>query len=257
MAYLVNFKLFAMSLGPDLEAFTLWFAANWRSESVHLWSLSVEEQFYIVYPLLLYLTAVRYRTAMLVAVVVISIAARTWFIEEAPYSYYAVLLPVCMEYFAWGCLFAWLEANNRLRRLNANYVLPASASVALVLIYLEFHYKLDGFYQFQTTHFQSPIAVCLGFFMWSVWNLDRSHPMARFLSFRPFVYFGEMSYTMYLVHLFTWDLWEKLGIDLPFSKNVDLMIGTWVLTTIISMSIWHAVEKPANQLKRYVPYARR
>jgi len=254
VSYLVNIKLYLMSLGPDIEAFTLWFAAHWRTDSVHLWSLSVEEQFYIVYPLLLYLTAARFRTGMLLAIIVLSILARTWFIENVPYSYYSALLPVCMEYFAWGCVFAWLESQNKLGRINPNVILPLSTILVVALITIEFHWKLDGFYQFQTTHFQSPIAMCLGFFIWSLWNIKPSHPAARFLSFKPFVYFGEMSYTMYLIHLFTWDLWPRLGIDLPFSAKANLMIGTWVLTSLLAMAIWHTVEKPANNLKRFIPY---
>ncbi|RYG06828.1 MAG: acyltransferase, partial [Burkholderiales bacterium] len=105
-AYLVNIKLFLISLEPGSAELQAWMAGNWRTENWHLWSLSVEEQFYILYPLALYLTPARHRVAMLVCMVFASIAAHVLFIRLLPHSFYGALLPVCMEYFAWGCLFS-------------------------------------------------------------------------------------------------------------------------------------------------------
>ncbi|MGH8577483.1 MAG: hypothetical protein ACREXJ_11345, partial [Gammaproteobacteria bacterium] len=78
--------------------------------------------------------------------------------------------------------------------------------------------------------------------------------VARALSFRPFVYFGEMSYTLYLVHLIAWDLFSATGIVLPFSPETNGLIGGFALSLLMGMAIWHGFEKPIYGLRRYLPY---
>ena len=257
LAYLMNIKLFTLSLVPDSGAFQEWFIQGWKAQSMHLWSLSVEEQFYIVYPLVLYLTPARFRTVMLVSVVIASVAARYWFANHYPGSFYGTLLPVCAEYFAWGCLFSWLEGNNRLQRLSPNWTLGLSSAAVVVLIGTEYYLKHNGFLQFVVSHYQTPIALSMGFFIWSLWSINDSHMVARILSWRPLVYFGEMSYTLYLVHLLALDLFLASGIGLPFEPKTDLLIGGFCTSILMAMAIWHLVEKPAYSLRRFVPYTKR
>lgn len=254
--YLINVKLFALSVSWPLAQFHHWFLEAWRSESLHLWSLSVEEQFYILYPLALYLTPVRYRTAMLFAVLILSIASRFWFMAHYPKSFYGTLLPVCTEYFAWGCLFAWLESRNRLKALSPSWTLGLSTGVTLILIAAEHRLGHSGFLQFTTSHYQTPIALSMGFFIWGLWSIDDRHWVTRVLSFKPLVYFGAMSYTLYLVHLVALDIFSSTGIELPFSKLINQTVGAFITTLLMGIAIWHLVEKPVYSLRRYLPYAK-
>lgn len=253
LGYVLNIKLFVASLGPFAE-FQQWFMEAWRRQSLHLWSLSVEEQFYIVYPLLLYLTSVRWRTAMLVTVLFMSIAARVWLMARYSRSFYGTLLPVCAEYFVWGCLFSWLESRRRLTWLSPSWALGVGLFFAVLLVAIEFHFGQSGFLQFSVSNYQTPIAAAMGFFIWGLWSVDETHIVARALSFRPFVYFGEMSYTLYLVHLIAWDLFSATGIVLPFSPETNGLIGGFVLSLLMGMAIWHGFEKPIYGLRRYLPY---
>jgi len=256
LAYLVNVKLFTLSFGPDLAAFGDWFGPAWQRESLQVWSLSVEEQFYLAYPLLFFTTPAARRTAVLFAVLGASILSRAWLAAAFPQTFYSALLPVCAEYLVWGCIFAWLMAQGALRRLSPRWMVALSGIGIVALIGLEFHLGMHGFFQFRTSHFQTPIAFLIGLFIWSLWNAGATHPLVRFLSWRPFVYFGEMSYTMYLTHLMSWDIYAALRGGMPAPKSAEILIGTWVVTTLMSMAIWHGVEKPMNSLKRYVGRAR-
>ncbi|MGH8498513.1 MAG: acyltransferase family protein, partial [Methylococcales bacterium] len=196
LLYLVNIKLFALSISMPYAQFHRWFLEAWRNESLHLWSLSVEEQFYILYPLALYLTPLRYRSAMLFAVLVLSIVSRFWFMACYPKSFYGTLLPVCTEYFVWGCLFAWLETCNRLKDLSPSWTMGLSTLMTLVLIGTEHQLGHSGFLQFTTSHYPTPIALSMGFFIWGLWSTDYKHWVIRALSWKPLVYFGAMSYTL-------------------------------------------------------------
>lgn len=253
--YLVNVKMFALSVSMPFGQFHGWFLEAWRRESLHLWSLSVEEQFYILYPLVLYLTPVRYRTWMLLSVLFLSIVSRFWFMAFFPKSFYGTLLPVCTEYFVWGCIFAWLEARNRLAALSASWTLGLSALLILLLIVTEHQLGESGFLQFTTSHYQTPIALGMGFFIWGLWSIDDRHWVARMLSWKPLVYFGAMSYTLYLVHLVAADIFSCTGIELPFAPQTTRIVGAFVTTLLMGVGIWHLVEKPVYSLRRYIPYA--
>ena len=252
--YLVNIKLFAISLDPTSPEFLAWMDGGWRRGNWHLWSLSAEEQFYILWPLALYLTPTRLRTAMLFGLVAFSIASRIVFMKYLPDVFFGALLPGCMEYFAWGCLFAWWESRRRLAALPPGPVLYASLGCIAIAIAMQYLAGPRGFLQFVTTHYQTPIALAFGFLIWTLWALPRQHEIVRILSFRPFVYFGEMSYTCYLVHLVARDVFLATGIDLPFSNYVDEVIGAYVLTLVMAMAIWHLFEKPIYGLRRHLPY---
>ncbi len=255
LGYVLNIELFVASLGPFAE-FQRWFMEEWRRQSMHLWSLSVEEQFYIVYPLLLYLTPVRWRTAMLLAVLAASIAARMWLMASYPRSFYGTLLPVCAEYFVWGCLFSWLESRQGLARLSPSWALGTGLGAVALLVAIEFHLGQSGFLQFSVSHYQTPIAAAMGFFIWGLWSIPGHHIVARVLSFRPFVYFGEMSYTLYLVHLIAWDLYSATGIALPLPAGMNSLVGGFALSLLMGMAVWHGFEKPIYGLRRFLPYSK-
>ncbi len=256
LAYLVNIKLFSLSLVQHSQAFHEWFIRDWQTESMHLWSLSVEEQFYIIYPLIFYLSPSRYRTSILFFLLIASIAARFWFMSYYPRTFYGTLLPVCAEYFVWGCIFSWLESKDKLTRLSPNWSLNLSSIAIITLVGLETYLGHTGFLQFSTSHYQTPIAISMGFFVWGLWAIDDSHIVARTLSFKPFVYFGSMSYTLYLVHLVSIDLFKAMDIELPFSQQTNIVVGGFILSLLMAMAIWHLFEKPMYSLRRYLPYSR-
>lgn len=256
VSYLVNIKLFLLSLDASSTDFSAWFNRSWQHQNWHFWSLSVEEQFYIVFPLALYLAPARSRVAMMILLVLCSIAAHVLFIRYLPNSFYGALLPVCMEYFAWGGAFSLLHSQKRLGRLNPSWTFMLSVAAILLTISVQAWRDNPGVLQFVTKLYQTPIALALGFMIWSLWSLPPEHPVARFLSFRPFVYMGEISYTCYLVHLVALDIFLAAGLQLPFATFVNNGIGAFFVTLLLAIPIWHLYEKPIYGLRRYFPYSR-
>ncbi|MGH8511959.1 MAG: acyltransferase family protein, partial [Gammaproteobacteria bacterium] len=112
----------------------------------------------------------------------------------------------------------------------------------------------SGFLQFSTSHYQTPIALSMGFFVWGLWSLPESHLVVRVLSFGPFVYFGTMSYTLYLVHLIAMNLFNSLDLQLPLPQHIGMVAGGFAISLLMASAIWHCYEKPIYALRRYLPY---
>jgi peptidoglycan/LPS O-acetylase OafA/YrhL len=255
--YLVNWKLWVLSLNPTSPEFIHWQDGGWLTGSWHLWSLSVEEQYYVLYPLVLYFSPPRWRVLMLMGLAVASIAARMLFMHFAPDSFYGALLPVCAEYLVWGGLLAWLDLQGRMQRLRPEPVLWAALAVLALAVICQYKFGPHGVLQFVTTHYQTPIAIALGFVIWSLWHLPAQHWVVQFLSWKPLAYFGHLSYTCYLLHLVALDIFVATGIELPFSPLINRAVGSLGVTLLGAVLIWYLVEQPIYRLRRFVPYAGR
>jgi peptidoglycan/LPS O-acetylase OafA/YrhL len=70
-----------------------------------------------------------------------------------------------------------------------------------------------------------------------------------------------MSYTLYLVHLLTWNLLAASpsmlsALGLSTSGHAGIAIAGFLLSVLLAMAIWHLFEKPIYALRRYLPYYR-
>ena len=126
----------------------------------------------------------------------------------------------------------------------------------VILIAVEFLLEQEGFLQFRTTHYQTPISLALGFFIWALWTLGPTNISVRALSWRPHVNLGDKSFTLYLTHLLALDVFLATKIELPFSPTVNNAVGSMVTCLVMSAIIWHLYEKPMYSFRRYINYAR-
>ncbi len=247
--YVFNLKVFDVSLGPRVAEFVT--HRNLIQAGTHLWSLSVEEQYYLLYPVLLLATPKARRRSMLFALLGMSIATRFVFATWLPRSYYGALLPVCGEYLLWGCLAADWDHKGTIKKLPAAWVLYGSL-IAIAILW-RFGNQTIIFGQFIPTHQQSLFAPAFAGLIVGLWHGGHTWP-ARLLAVPPLPYFGKMSYGMYLIHVFTWPMWDRIRLELPSAQVIPDFWATLVLTTILGMASWHFFESPINDLKDRVPY---
>ncbi len=171
----------------------------------HCWSLAVEEQFYMLWPLLAAFLFVR-RIDMTRALVLIILAVWCWRVflvagVDASVDYLYRALDTRADELAVGCLFAVLGRSSEWRaRLASVLRLPAAGPVLLLLVYAS---TLIGahsaLFRYCFGYMVEPIMIGLLMLM-TVWASTRSGWLAGLLNNRLLVHVGQVSYCMYLFH---------------------------------------------------------
>lgn len=196
---------------------------------LHVWSLSIEEQYYLVLPALLVVIAKRFWTIAAVAVCLSSLLLCLWMVPIKPgASFY--LLPTRAWELALGSLGAIALDGTSLGRLLGR--LFWLALIALVLV---------PFFPTGAPHpGMDALIVCVA----TLIIILRRHPLADGLwCLRPLVWFGNISYSLYLVH---WPL-------LAFAQNAWVSpspglvrLGLIVLGCGLAWVLFRYVEQPVR-----------
>jgi peptidoglycan/LPS O-acetylase OafA/YrhL len=238
---------------------TLLYVANWAQIAGwlnpmgalgHTWSLAIEEQFYILWPLVLsFLLGTLSRTGTMFAVGGFAIASL--FLRAALYDGHETASRVMhgsdtrAETLLIGCLLALLL---RFRALELP-PRPAFASALAVPAAL----SLAWFFGNVTLHTEwlprgglTLVALSAAVLLLGL-ELSRESPLARALSWRPLVAVGRISYGLYLWH---WPVFLVLlpkDLDAPTAWETILRFAATFAAATVS---WFAIERPALALKR-------
>ena len=78
--YYLNIKLFLVSLHQELPEFINWWG-DWDTQDLHLWSVAVEEQFYILFPFVYFLVPARHMGLAFALTVAVGLASRRYFMH--------------------------------------------------------------------------------------------------------------------------------------------------------------------------------
>ena len=216
---------------------------------LHLWSLAVEEQFYLILPLILLFSARRRRWMpwVLVAIALISLAGVTWRLADHKAWAYFHLFSRGWELLV-GVLLAYGE--NRLATL-ARYGVLASrkwrtgasgSGLTMILV------SAWGFSS--ATPFPGPSALLPTLGAALVIAGGAATPFSSLLSLRPLVYIGLISYPLYLWH---WPILSMLRIVDGFDLDFQARLAVFLVSFPLASFTLHAVERPL----RYSTFARR
>jgi peptidoglycan/LPS O-acetylase OafA/YrhL len=228
----------------------------------HFWSLAVEEQFYLVWPVVVLLLSRRSLLYACLACLIASCLLRAG-LHQAGHSIAAyVLTPARADTLALGAFVALvLRGPNgvaRLRRWSPLVLAPALTGVV-------------GIFFWRGSDYHDPVVQTLGFTLLaclfaSLVGVAVSSPgpslPQRLLGTPLLVVFGRYSYGLYVFHHLLLFLKPKgvssavlpavLGSDLP-ARVAFATVGI-ALTLGLAMVSWHAYEKQFLKLKRFFPY---
>ena len=233
---------------------------HWPGMLSHFWSLGVEEQFYLIWPLLLFTIQRKWLKYLLPGIVVLSIAFKiAVFQESAPFFTFYDVLPIsCFDAFGIGAFLAYLSfsENSSLKaifeRIPFSYGLILSIA-GMLLVYRVGISFLFGFF----------VSISSFFIIRKTFTGFKGFS-GRILNNRAIRYLGKISYGLYVYHnLMPW-LWRCLTCretdhPLPIgclnsemlSRPSVSLLAQFVLLIVISSISWYAVEKPLNDLKVY------
>jgi peptidoglycan/LPS O-acetylase OafA/YrhL len=213
---------------------------------LHTWSLSVEEQFYILFPIILFIIFKYFRIYVIYFLIfcfIFSLGLAEWTSRNYPSTSFYLIHTRMWELLA-GSILAYFEIikgyKNKHRALNLT--LPI---VGLILI---IHSIL--FFNEETLHPSfltlSPIlGICL-----IIWFSNKDDIITKILSTKLFVGFGLISYSLYLWH---YPIFAFARIS-DYGKFDFVKISIFIPILILSVFTYYFIEKPARNKKFQFKY---
>ena len=216
-----------------------YFAAPTASKPLlHTWSLAVEEQFYIFFPLFLLLlrrwVPGKFRQS------IVLVAATSFAIS----AFGAYAFPTATFYLpftrTWELLLGTmlsLDAFPRIRSVFWRNVAAAAGLAAIVAC---------GFVYGARTHFPGLAAVppCLGAALIIAAGQEGTSFVGRLLSLKPVVFLGLISYSLYIWH---WPIivFQRMSmVQVRDASSRSVKGGLLVLTIVVATISWRYVETP-------------
>ena len=234
----------------------------------HFWSLSVEEQFYVFWPMLLILVPKKYLKKLFLSLIVLGPVLRLalffafkyhivwWFRDEAVWGLYAFPFSH-VDAFAFGAYISRFPIPNAKKQF---FTLLAGVPI---LGYLAQYAATGSFGLWQD--FGYPFSMSKAYqFIWgysllnywfavTIYAVAREGLFNRFLETGLLKYLGKISYGLYVYHLaIIWfvsrirDWWPYSGE--PVAKFLTALIA-FPLTVLIASLSYRLMEKPILDLK--------
>jgi peptidoglycan/LPS O-acetylase OafA/YrhL len=209
---------------------------------LHNWSLSVEEQFYILFPVVLLITFKYFKKHLLTILVIsliISLVLADWGSKNYPSASFYFLHTRIWELIA-GSILAYFETikGHRSKNKSLNLILPIIGLILIGHSILFFNDKMlhPSFYTL------SPIiGVCL-----IIWFSEKYEIITQILSSKLFVGIGLISYSLYLWHYPIFAFAKVSGLVMGSMTGKLSLIPILFICSIVS---YYFVEKPFRNKK--------
>jgi peptidoglycan/LPS O-acetylase OafA/YrhL len=237
---LTRFSESAAAAALSVSNFDFWNQAGYFDTGaetkplLHTWSLGVEEQFYVLFPAVLYLLHTRSRRLLLIFVAVlavVSLAASIWAVRDAPSAAF-YLLP----FRTWELMFGAILALAAFPVPQSMVIRDVLAAIGLALIG-----RAVTLYTADTPFPGVAALLPCGGAALVLYACSRDGIVQRILSLRPIVFIGLISYSLYLWHwpLYVLARYVRVG-PLPLWESVALIAASVALAVLS----WRFVERP-------------
>jgi peptidoglycan/LPS O-acetylase OafA/YrhL len=170
------------------------YGASWLAGT---WSLAIEEQFYLVFPLVVYLAPPRTLLRLLMALLVLCPVGRIISYGLGDRFGYYVLMPLRADILAIGALIAWLQFSGSISPTVRRIFRVAFWSTACFFPVFAWFVELSDFNMAMWGH--TYLVALFGSMVFMVLD-HRGAPRLAFLRSAPAAFFARISYALYLNH---------------------------------------------------------
>lgn len=238
----VNMPAFLLLVGN----FELMYS-DWSSTAVnHLWSICIEEHFYLVWPLLITLVPTRYLTTAFCAVIASSLLARLYYHFFVEYPWMKLYLNTFCRWdtLAIGSLLAYLYYYRLLAPRVPTAIRLMVYGLGLFLFVNDEYGNWDNIFLVAVKKYV--YLAILAFLLGNI--LFNPDSLVRLRGRSVFHYFGKISYGIYMYHSFVifFILRKFTFLHTPF-----FIVWVLVITLVVSALSYELVEKPILRLKKY------
>lgn len=282
--FLTIFVLYALDVPPVRE--TIWWCLtystniyiatkeHWMGTIDHLWSLAVEEQYYLVFPYLILFLSTKHYLKVLFSMIVLSIIIRIiLFLNGNEWMVQYVLMPTCLDSFGLGGLLAYyftFKKDTAFSEISTTKYLMASFILLVFLMYFVRQYQLSSnqVHHFGNLVLERFVGSLFCFFLIAK-AVTGYKGIMKFLLENPISnYLGRISYGLYLYHNFIYNFYHTPKTSLvmkvlyniqTITPNITQTVGFELLyffgiTVFVATLSWYLIEKPVNNLKKHFTY---
>ena len=230
------------------------YSNGWDGILSHLWSLSVEEQFYLLWPWLMLFTNRRFLLPVITTATLVGVLGQLIF----PTS--IILTFSCFDGFGIGALLAWATAYQplALKKLRTPSILIAIICCLLQAVRV----FSDSTITPLPSRTLTSLCTCV-IILHLLLQKDESKKFGGFLlNNRGLIFMGKISYGIYLYHLmipyFAGVILNRLfGFNTPEASELGfyiLQLGYFCLLLLVAFASWKLVEQPILKYKERFAY---
>jgi len=210
---------------------------------LHTWSLSVEEQYYIIFPIILLITFKYFRKHLIFILTfgfVVSLGLAEWTSRNYPSANFYFLHTRMWELLA-GSILAYLEIikGHRSKNRKLNLILP---TIGLLLISHSIIFFDDNIFHPSFYTLSPIIGVCL-----IIWFSNKNEIITTLLSTKLFVGIGLISYSLYLWHYPIFAFAREINF---FDGSIVKILTIGIIIIIASILSYYFIEKQFRNKKK-------
>jgi peptidoglycan/LPS O-acetylase OafA/YrhL len=209
----------------------------------HTWSLSIEEQFYLLWPATLVVLGRRLASYLAACIILLSpiIRVSTYYLLPSLRFDMGHMLHNRADALMWGCLLALLYDSSVFNRVAGRVLQPKWLVMAGLFLFTATPWLTERFRGAYSLPFGYSLeAFCISMLLLHVVR-NHTDRCGRFLNSSLMVHIGLISYSLYL--------WQQLFISEVWGKFIPLNLALAFLAAELS---WIIVERPALRLRSKV-----
>ncbi|MFC0181863.1 Peptidoglycan/LPS O-acetylase OafA/YrhL, contains acyltransferase and SGNH-hydrolase domains [Pseudarcicella hirudinis] len=244
---------------------------RWMGVIDHLWSLAVEEQYYLFFPYVILFLPKRYFLKIFFGMIALAVLLRLFLhLNHSDWMVQYVLMPTSLDAFGLGALMAYFftfHKESTFKTLSKTmYLLISFGLYVSVLFYEKFGFENP--HNIAYTVIERFFAALFCFFF--IINAVTGYKGLAKVFFENGVvqYLGKISYGLYLYHNFVYNYYHtpQTSITLRILRKIHQYLPALAdsfafqffyfsaLTIFVATLSWFLIEKPVNSLKRYFNY---